>query len=307
MSSDLAVVICTHNPRGRYFERCLAALRTQTLSTARWDLLVIDNRSSPSLDGRIDLSFHPSARLIREEALGLTKARLRGIRETTAPLIVFVDDDNVLDDDFLQVVVDTAVNKPFLGSFSGQCRPGFETAPPAWTQRYWGNLAVREFDEDVWSNLPRLPDSMPCGAGLCIRRAVAEHYVELHDTHRRNIHLDRVGTSLMSGGDNDLAACACDVGLGVGLIAALRLTHLVSPDRLTEDYLARLAEGIYFSSVLLAHFRSSPRELASYEVRWTEHARALLAKRPHRTILRAGLRGRTRGLAQISSQVSRRA
>ena len=52
---------------------------------------------------------------------------------------------------------------------------------------------------------------------------------------------------VISAGDQDLAACACDTGYGVGVIAALRLTHLIPASRLTLDYQARLAEGIYFS------------------------------------------------------------
>ena len=92
---------------------------------------------------------------------------------------------------------------------------------------------------------------MPCGAGLCVRRGVAEHYLRLHDSGERTFQLDRTGNALLSGGDNDLAACACDIGLGVGLIASLKLTHLIPPERLTMDYLARLAEGIHYSSILL--------------------------------------------------------
>lgn len=87
-----------------------------------------------------------------------------------------------------------------------------------------GNLVIREFDHNVWSNLPRLPESMPCGAGLCVRRNVALHYLDLHESGKRSFQFDRNGTSLLSGGDNDLAACACDIGLGVGLIASLKLT-----------------------------------------------------------------------------------
>jgi glycosyltransferase involved in cell wall biosynthesis len=262
---------------------------------------MVDNRSSELLAQRIDLSWHTNAEVVREETLGLTSARLRGIRESRGELLVFVDDDNVLDTDFLEVALHTMDDKPFLGSWSGQCRPAFEQPPPEWTRRYWGNLVIREFDQDVWSNLPRLPSTMPCGAGLCVRRAVAHHYLNLHDSGKRSFRFDRSGKSLLSGGDNDLAACACDVGLGVGLIASLKLTHLISPERLTEDYLTRLAEGIFFSAVVLGHFRSSPSELAAYQVRWHELVRALLARGPHRRIQFACLRGRRRGLELVAS------
>ena len=252
-------------------------------------------RCDEPLADRIDLSWHPEAHIVREETLGLTSARLRGIRETTGELLVFVDDDNVLETDFLETTLRIAEERPFLGSWSGQCRPKFEERPPEWTRRYWGNLVIREFEKDVWSNLPRLPQSMPCGAGLCVRRHVAVHYLHLHESGKRSFQLDRTGGSMLSGGDNDLAACACDIGLGVGLIASLKLTHLISPERLTEDYLVRLAEGIFFSAVILDHFRSSPSELASYKVRWHEPVRALLAGGPHRKIQLACLKGQTTG------------
>ena len=160
---ELSIIICTHNPRPRYFGRCLSALEAQTLPRDEWEFLLVDNDSAPDSAPQPDLSWHPHARSVFEGTLGLTSARLRGIREARGDLLVFVDDDNVLDADFLEAARRIARERPFLGSWSGQCRPEFEEPPPEWTRRYWGNLVIREFDRDVWSNLPRLPDSMPCG------------------------------------------------------------------------------------------------------------------------------------------------
>jgi Glycosyl transferase family 2 len=295
----LSVVICTHNPRPGYFAKCLEALRSQPLSLNSWELVIVDNRSDTPLADRTDLAWHPGARMVREETLGLTPARLRGIRESKGDLLVFVDDDNVLDADFLETAQHIMEERPFLGSWSGQCRPAFEQAPPEWTRRYWGNLVIREFDKDVWSNLPRLSESMPCGAGLCVRREVAEHYLDLHESGRRSFQFDRNGKSLLSGGDNDLAASACDIGLGVGLIASLKLTHLISPERLTEDYLARLSEGIHYSSTMLDSeygIRAGQRTVLG---RAADFLRVIRLGQPHRRILRAAFRGRDRAMRQL--------
>jgi hypothetical protein len=280
--------------------RCVDGLKGQTLSRDRWELVVVDNRSEEPVATITDVSWHPFARVIREDSLGLTPARLRGIRETSGDLVVFVDDDNVLDADFLETAVRIAESKPFLGSWSGQCRPMFETPPPDWTRRYWGNLVIREFDRDVWSNLPRLPESMPCGAGLCVRREVANLYLSLHDSGKRSFQLDRTGDSLVSGGDNDLAACACDLGLGVGLIASLKLTHLIPPERLTVEYLARLAEGIYFSSVFLDREHRMPAVQRTVVGRLADFLRLMRAKPPHRQILRAAYSGRNQAVRKLS-------
>jgi len=304
VTPDISVIICTHNPREDYFSRAIGALRGQTLSIEKWELLVVDNCSSTPVVAQYDFSWHPGARLIREDKLGLTPARLRGIHAVLGELLIFVDDDNVLDANYLEAALRVAEERPFLGSWSGQCRPQFEAPPPEWTRRYWGNLVIREFDKDVWSNLPRLPDTMPCGAGLCVRRSVADHYLRLHEQRERAFQLDRMGDSLLSGGDNDLAACACDIGLGVGLISALKLTHLIPPQRLTDDYLARLSEGIQFSSTLLDAKWGKAAPARSASGRLLDLLRTLRLKPPHRQILRAAYRGRDRAAKMLASEPS---
>ncbi len=301
---QLSVIVCTHNPRTDYLDRCIDALKAQTLPRAQWELVIIDNACDAPLAPRLDLAWHERARIVREDTLGLTPARLRGIQEARAPLLAFVDDDNVLDTDYLAVALRVAGEKPFLGSWSGACTPDFDAPPPPWLRRYWGHLALREVDQDLWSNQPRQSDTLPCGAGLCVRADVAQRYLMLNQTGQRRFQLDRTGKSLISGGDQDLAACACDLGYGVGVIAALRLTHLIPAGRLTLDYQARLAEGIYFSAVILAALRGSEQELRGYRVRWTHVARAVLARGPHRRIQLASLTGRRRGLAYLR-QVAR--
>src|SRR6185437_15921483 len=292
--APLSVIICTHNPRADYFGRCLAALQAQTAPRSQWELVVVDNLSDEPLAGRLDLGWHAGARLVREEKLGLTPARLRGIREARGEVLVFVDDDNVLDPDYLATAARIAGERPFLGSWSGQCLPSFEQAPEAWTERYWGTLCIRRFETEVWSNLPRLPATMPAGAGLCARRAVARRYLELHDGGVRRFQLDRTGGSLISGGDNDLAACACDLGLGMGLMPELKLQHLIPPQRLTADYIERLVEGIEFSSAVLDASRGQAGPPRSRLGRAVDFLRVARLRAPHNRILAAAYRGRDR-------------
>jgi hypothetical protein len=301
-SSALSVVICTHNPRLDYFGRTLAGLRAQTVSLDVWELLIIDNASAPEKAPRPDHSWHPRARLLKEPKLGLTRARLRGIQEAAGELLIFVDDDNVLDPDYLETAQRVANEMPFLGSWSGQCRPEFEEQPPEWTHRYWGNLVIRQFNRDAWSNLPRFGETMPCGAGLCVRREVAQHYLDMHEAAKRTVLLDRVGDSLVSGGDNDLAACACDLGLGVGLIKALVLTHLIPRRRLTLDYLSRLAESIQFSSLILDAERGLPIPERGMIGTIADQLRLLRARGPHRNIMRATYRGRAAAMRYLASR-----
>jgi hypothetical protein len=299
------VITCTHNPRPDYLVAAVEALAHQTLPTNQWEYLVIDNASSPGKGPTVDLSWHPHGKMIREETLGLTAARLRGIREAQGETLVFVDDDNVLEANYLEQVIKTGEDKPFLGSWSGQCLPSFDEPPPEWTRQYWGNLAIRKFDRDVWSNLPRLADTMPCGAGLCVRREVAQHYARSQEARREGTQLDRKGDSLLSGGDNELAGCACDLGLGVGLIASLKLTHLIPAQRLTVDYLARLAEGIQFSSLLLDADRNIDVPERNVLGKVVDQLRLLRLRTPHREISKAVYRGRANARLELGRRLAR--
>jgi hypothetical protein len=291
-SCSISVITCSHNPRLDYLERVFESLAKQTVEPTCWEYILIDSASSESLATHVNLSWHPRARCIREEALGLTRARLRGIAESQGDLLIFVDDDNALDSDFIEQARCLYYARPDIGAWSGATRPGFEQPPPSWTRAYWGNLVIRDVPRDIWSNLPSLPETMPCGAGLCVRRKVASYYSTLHTTGHRPFQLDRIGSSLLSGGDNDLAACACDVGLGVGIFRSLSLTHLVPSSRLQEDYLVQLAEGVALSAVLLRSLRDpSAARSPTWKRRIADIVRMFFQNRRERRFHLATLRG----------------
>ena len=123
------LIISARNPRPDYFRRVLAAVEAQTSSADRWELLVV-NASEQRVADAWDLSWHPGARHLRETELGLTPARLRGIAEARAELLVFADDDNVLDRGYLVPAVEIARSHPHLGVFgAGDLHPEFENRP----------------------------------------------------------------------------------------------------------------------------------------------------------------------------------
>jgi glycosyltransferase involved in cell wall biosynthesis len=256
-----------------YLGRVLSALRNQTLPQDQWELVVVDNASDEPLQGRVDLSWHSSARVIREEGLGLTPARLRGIRETIAQLLVFVDDDNVLDSEYLKAATEVAASFPQIGAFGGSIKGEFEAMPPDWMASYYEGLAVCELDRDYWSNVGGWSLATPYGAGLCVRRCVAEDYAKKVNNNALRRMLDRKGACLGAGGDGDLAWCAVDAGMGTGRFSALKLTHLIPKGRLTEEYIIRLYEGFAAADEILRKVRSSGAP--SPEPAWVENIRFL--------------------------------
>src|ERR1700731_4272847 len=151
---DASVIICTHKPRSDYFARVLDGLRNQTLPLHRWELLIVDNASPVPLSSTWDISWHPTGRHIQESELGLAPARRRGIQEASADLIIFVDDDNVLDETYLAEAIKIKQDWPLLGVWGSGCILGdFEVEPPESLREIRPWLALRELTAPRWSNL----------------------------------------------------------------------------------------------------------------------------------------------------------
>jgi glycosyltransferase involved in cell wall biosynthesis len=263
VSMCVSVIICTHNPRSDYLRRVLDALKASTLPMERWELLLIDNASSECLADAWDLSWHPYARHIREDELGLTAARLRGITESAGQLLVFVDDDNVLSYDYLETAITISRSFPQIAAFGGSSVAEYEEQPPAWFFRY-PNMPTREIVSDRWSNNPDDSSSTPIGAGMIVTRPLGFHYVAQSRANPLRKALDRCGTSLSAGGDIDLALMSCDIGFGKGVFKDLTLTHLIPASRLKLEYLLRLNRSMAASIMLRNHLRGdTPEQLRS--------------------------------------------
>jgi glycosyltransferase involved in cell wall biosynthesis len=248
MTLLVSVILCTHNPRPEYLRRTLDALRAQDRPQAGWELLVIDNASSGPLAQAWDLSWHPRARHIREDELGLTPARLRGISEAQGDLLVFVDDDNVLEPGFLRHAADLLERSPYLGAFgAGRIEPEFESEPSPELRPQLPLLALRSVGKDAWSNTPSDSACLPWGAGLCVTRTVAAQFAALLQRLSVTSVLGRRGQQLLSGEDDLFSWAAAEMGLGFGIFPALGLKHLISSNRLRHDYFVRLIRGHAFS------------------------------------------------------------
>ena len=249
----ISVVICTHNPRQSHLAATIDGLQAQLLPKQDWELLVVDNGSEKPVGDDVDLSWHPLSRIICESNLGVVHARRTGIVKSSADLIVFVDDDNVLAPDYLTCCLEVACEFPKIAVFGGQIDGQLELQPSPAIVPYLGLLAIRQFSRDAWSNDPH-DRTNPAGAGMCVRRSAAFHWLDVIEQRELTIGLmiGSVGRNMMRGEDDDLCYAARAKGWGVGHFAKLKLTHLIPAERLDPGYMVRLMEGVVLSGYVLS-------------------------------------------------------
>ncbi len=303
METKISIVICTYNPNKLIFEQCLNKISKLIEDKLFYEIIIVNNNSTNGFENETFFKLFlekPQVRLVIEKEQGLTPARLRGIQESNSDLLCFIDDDNFVGEDFFLNGLKIEKSYPFIGAWSGQVNLIFEKEPEAWTKKYWGMLVYRKFEKDKWSNLANISETMPCGAGLFIRKTVANYYLNLHQTGKRNLQLDRSGDSLFSGGDDDLATCSIDIGLGVGLFRDLKLDHFIPEKRISQQYLISLAEGIATSAVILNSFRNNVVEVTpNFKNKMANYLRWFLISKIDRKIQKAVFKGEQKGFLII--------
>lgn len=119
----VAVIIPHYNDVAR-LERCLRALAAQD-GLAEAEVVVVDNGSSQPLD-RVRAA-HPGIRIVVEAQKGAAAARNRGVRETAAPHLLFLDADCVPAPDWLEAARRAAPRADLIG---GRVDVFDETPPP---------------------------------------------------------------------------------------------------------------------------------------------------------------------------------
>ena len=301
MSKLLSVIICTHNPRKDYLERALESLRNQSFPSKGWEFLLIDNCSSQPLEAELNLEWHASGKIVREENLGLTQARLRGICESSGSLLVFVDDDNCLREDYLATAWQLAKDWPQLGAWSGRVVPEYEVAPAAELLPYIWMLCIRPVEKPSWGNTFQM-ETTPWGAGMCVRRNVADFYARAIEQNPRRASLDRRGPGLGSTGDMDLALTSLDLGMGTGVFPELELRHLIPERRVQESYLLKLVEDGAAGDVIFQASRGIlGRNSESRVDKLVRSYKMLRASRIQKAFGVAFERGRKQGLAIMQS------
>lgn len=245
----LTVVICTFNPNLNTLYLVLNALKGQSIPLSAWELLIIDNNSTTPLEQILDLSWHPIAKIIREEKPGLSYARVKGVTFSKSELIVFVDDDNLLDKNFLQQSYEFYKNNPQVGCFGGRSLPVFETTPPDWFKDAGIKLGCQDFGNEpyisdyssVGFKLFSYPEKAPIGTGMVIQKKAFVTYLQEVDSDEERMKLGRKGQLLSSGEDNDIILTIIKKGYEIAYVPKLLVHHMIPLRRYSIDYLQKMA------------------------------------------------------------------
>ena len=257
----LSLIIPTHNRS----ERLIAALESvirQDLPAADWECVVVSNNSTDDTVARFGdfAARYPglNLRLVTEDGPGVSYARNRGIAETSAPLLVFIDDDERINPGFLRAYADFFDAHPDAVVAGGRIIAEYVTGRPAWLSKYTEMPIANPMDfGDAVRPFPA--GRVPGGGNMAFRRSAALRYGGFDPS------LGRVGRMLIGGEENDFFERLMRGGETCWYVPGAVMWHIIPPRKISREYFESLCYQVGRTQRLRAGMRGQTVRLLSGE------------------------------------------
>ncbi|PTY03736.1 hypothetical protein DB347_21120 [Opitutaceae bacterium EW11] len=189
---NVTVAVCTYG-RPRLLEQTLRGLVRQEYPSSWYEIIVVDNNSPDDSTRTVVESFagaQVAPQYVREPRQGLSHARNRAVMRSRGDVIVFADDDVIVEPHWLaSLVAPFAADRDLrIAVVAGEVIPVFSEGFPPWSILLYQPLRFRPDAGPI--------DQMPMGANMAFRRTALLE-VGLFDTE-----VGRIGQMLFAGDEN---------------------------------------------------------------------------------------------------------
>tara|TARA_B110000211_G_scaffold128185_1_gene147277 strand:- start:5462 stop:6385 length:924 start_codon:yes stop_codon:yes gene_type:complete len=247
--NGISIIICCYNSASR-LEKTIQHIALQKQVSFSFEVVLVDNNSTDNtakIANDLFLIYKiENYKIVSEPKPGLTEARKCGVKSASYDILIFCDDDNWLEPNYLINVMfgfEKYKDAAILGAWSDAAFVDGQILP-FWFNEIKGSMAVGGkpnsdcLVDEVW------------GAGMAIRTAIA---IEIFI--KPSVLSDRKGTSLVAGGDTEICERVRKLGYKIYKLTSLKYTHFITPERLTWDYLTRLNTGFGYSNMQAQYYK----------------------------------------------------
>ena len=259
MKKGISIVICCYNSESRLPKTLEYLAKQEIKKDIPIELIIVNNASTDSTReiAQLEWAKYPTDflfRIVDEETPGHMFARQRGGQESQYEYVLFCDDDNWLQSDYLQKAFDLMESNPRIGALSGKGIEVSEIDFPEWFSDFKISWAVGELYDS--GNVSK--KGWIWGAGMITRKEVL---TKVLDKKYPFLNQGRTGNILTSGDDCEICKRVLLLGYELYYEKSLLFYHYLPPDRLTWAYKKRLFEGFESSNVILQKYDDIINEL----------------------------------------------
>ena len=235
---DASVLICTFNRASLLGEALdsLAGIRHD--GSRRWEVLIVDNNSTDDTRATVESrqpTFPVPLRYLFEPEQGKSRALNAGIAACEGRVVVFGDDDQRFDRDWIDQACAPLDADSALDYTGGPVQPLWDASPPAWLDlrrsELLGPPGLFDYGADrfVFEDRQRIAP----GGNMAVRRSVFDRVGGFA------VDLGRTGTSLLGQEQAEFFQRTRAAGIRGLYVPSMIVFHHVPPERLTQQYFRR--------------------------------------------------------------------
>lgn len=253
--NGFSIIICTYNPDYEILKRLFDAIDAFDNSSPEYEVIIVDNNSFPAVSEnelvKIFQSKYQNSQVVNEKKPGLTSARIAGINQTKYDWIIFFDDDNEPESQYLVESQKCIKQHPEVGAWGpGVIKVNFigtevnnflNSLRPLFQER---SLPKTDFDNNIIEG----NECYPSGTGLIIKKTILLNYVAAVNNRKLTMS-DRSGRSLSSGGDTQMVYIAFRMGYYAGSSPLIKMSHNILPSKVIFLNILKLVYHLNASQV----------------------------------------------------------
>ena len=228
---NISVILCTYN-RHQELAKALESVTASNLpDSVEWEVLVVDNKSTDRTREVVEAfvaRYGERFRYIFEERQGKSYALNTGIRQARGEVLAFLDDDVVVDQDWLHSLTSPMLKEDWVGA-AGRVFPERDLVLPSWIKRDSRFIVGPLVMFDLGPNAAPL-NEVPFGTNMAFRKTVFQK----HGDFRTDLG-PRPGSEIR-GEDSEFVFRLFASKEPLRYEPAALVYHSVSENRLTKKY-----------------------------------------------------------------------
>lgn len=237
----VSIVIPTYN-RADFLREAIISIIKYSSNYNAIEILVIDNNSTDNTFSIVKefMKLHTFIYYYKEENQGLSYAKNRAIKEASGDVIIFLDDDIEIDQQWLSAMLEP-LNDTSIAVVGGKVLP-YKINIPNWLpQQYYFLASIFDPGDEI-----KLVSHV-MGGNCAIRKEVFDQ-IGIFDTA-----LGRKGDLLLSGEENDLYSKITQKGYKICFTPKALIYHKIN-SKLNPEYILNYA---FFLGKSSAHYEKN--------------------------------------------------
>jgi glycosyltransferase involved in cell wall biosynthesis len=256
LKDGVTAVVACHNSE-TFIEPTIKALLNQKIHDAlTFEIIVADNNSSDDTAEKVKNIYKEykgdiNLTIIHEKEAGAAFARKTAVLNASCNIVSFIDDDNILEEDWIQKVYRLFKTKPEVGVIGGFNKAHITGRKPGWFYQFQNSFACGPQARKSSYITDR---KFVFGAGASFRTEIL--LTIYHSSLPLFLSGKKAGAFLLSGNDSELSHRAILMGWELWYEETLVLRHNLSANRLNWKSLCKMQAAHSAALIVLNVYRA---------------------------------------------------